>query len=248
MTAVTARLPMPPSVLPPTRFVPAHVLAMPALPLPPAPLVPTPAAPTSAEPRAEPVGRGLSVAEAEALADPARLAELTRLELAACDHNRDVVLAEAAHAAATVAGVPVGLVTALTAERQMLLASHGLRDELRGGLALTRGVPVEWSFCRATVAGHAPVVIEDARRDPRFAGSPPVAGDGIISYVGIPLVTRRQQVIGAVCAVGPVPRRASAAELAHLTALAAEVIAHLERRVGRLDGPMLPRPMPSQPA
>jgi len=80
------------------------------------------------------------------------------------------------------------------------------------------------------------LVIEDFLEDPDYAESP-LGRAGTRFYAGAPLVTNDGYGLGALCVLGTEPRKASSAELAALTDLAAMVMAQIELQhaFGRID-------------
>lgn len=173
---------------------------------------------------APPAVASLTGPEAAAVYHGARLAEVARLGL---DRPAaDAVLSAAVRAAAGALALPIGLVTIVLDEAQFFLAHTGLD----GWMAETHGGPVEWSFCRFAVAAQAPFVVEDAAVHPLVRESPPVTLDALRCYAGVPLVTSRGVAVGTLCVAGTEPRRFADADIETLCALAADVVAHLERR------------------
>ena len=171
-----------------------------------------------------PAAASLTGPEAATVYDAARLAEIARLGL---DRpSADAVLSAAVLAAAGAMALPIGLVTIVLDEAQFFLAHTGLD----GWMAETHGGPVEWSFCRFAVASAAPFVVEDARRHPLVRETPPVTLDSLRCYAGVPLVTSRGVAVGTLCVAGEEPRVFEEADVATLRMLAADVVAHLERR------------------
>jgi len=80
------------------------------------------------------------------------------------------------------------------------------------------------------------LVIEDFLEDPDYAESP-LGRAGTRFYAGAQLVTNDGYGLGALCVLGTEPRKASSAELAALTDLAAMVMAQIELQhaFGRID-------------
>jgi diguanylate cyclase (GGDEF)-like protein len=87
------------------------------------------------------------------------------------------------------------------------------------------------SFCTHTIKARAPMVIENAALDPRFAANPLVVGEPFIaSYLGVPLETPDGYNIGALCGIDRVPRQFSAAQIEIMKSFAALVVDELELR------------------
>lgn len=76
------------------------------------------------------------------------------------------------------------------------------------------------SFCGHAINSHEILVVEDARKDPRFHDNPWVlAEDPIVFYAGAPLVLPSGHVAGTLCVYGPQPRRFDAMDQAILGTL-----------------------------
>jgi serine/threonine protein phosphatase PrpC len=77
------------------------------------------------------------------------------------------------------------------------------------------------SFCTRTVDTGVPLVIPDARTDPRWADNPLVTGDpGIRFYAAAPLAAPSGEIVGALCLVDDQPRDLSPTDHALLEDLA----------------------------
>lgn len=152
--------------------------------------------------------------------EPARLAALKRLDVldTAPEEQFDKIVA----LVRTVLDVPMATVTLVDAHRQWFKAQHGMP---------TVETPRSVSFCTHTVAACAPLMIEDATRDPRVADSPLVTGDPHIrAYLGAPLMTPDGHAVGALCAIDTVARRFTPAQIEVLVGFARLVVDELEMR------------------
>jgi serine phosphatase RsbU (regulator of sigma subunit) len=94
-----------------------------------------------------------------------------------------------------------------------------------------RELPLSYSFCQRVVTGAAPLVVEDARTDPRAAGDPAVTELGVVGYAGMPLTDGKGRVLGSLCAIDIAPRRWPDSELALLADLAAACCDILQLRI-----------------
>jgi GAF domain-containing protein len=159
------------------------------------------------------------------LRDEARLQEIADLDLLSPDV--DPILAEVAERAASRLGLPVSLVSVVLDEALHVAGFHG-PDGL--WLAETRGHPVEWSFCAASVRTRGPLVVEDAEMHPEHRGNPLVTQDGVRCYAGVPLISSRGHVLGNLCVVGLEQRTFAEEDLAVLRGLAEEAVRRIERR------------------
>ncbi|GAB7052074.1 PAS domain S-box protein [Catenuloplanes indicus] len=110
-------------------------------------------------------------------------------------------------------GVPTTLVSLVTADRQVFPG--------RTGMALGE-TPLSHSFCRHVVADDAPMIVTDARTDPRVSDNPAVPELGVIAYAGMPIRVAGET-LGAFCAIDSVPRAWTGTELAVLEDLTAAV-------------------------
>ena len=128
--------------------------------------------------------------------------------------------------AARLLGAPVALVSLVDEERQYFKSCVGLPDVLSD----RRELPLSHSFCQYAVASRLPLVIEDARIDPRLRDNPLVTELGVVAYAGAPLAGAGGQVIGTFCVIDMVPRQWTGDEVELLTTLAAAVSTEIELR------------------
>lgn len=117
---------------------------------------------------------------------------------------------------------PTVLVTLVDEARQWFKA--------RKGLSMPE-TPREWSFCAHAVAANAPLIVNDARADPRFASNPLVTGDpNIRFYCGVPIRSSQGAPLGTLCLIDKEVRQMSPEALASLGDLARLVEEALELR------------------
>jgi len=95
-------------------------------------------------------------------------------------------------------GVPLALITLLDEERQWFPTGSG---------PIPASVPRELTYCDVTAAQDAPLIVPDARKDPRFAGSAYIDVAHTPFYAGAPLHAASGEVIGTFCLMGAFPRR-----------------------------------------
>ncbi len=126
-------------------------------------------------------------------------------------------------------GVPVCLVSIVTADRQYWHAFCGLR----GALGEARGTPREESFCTHAVAARAALVVQDAPAHPFFAHNRLVVEEGLRFYAGVPLFGRLGEALGTLCILDFQPRTFGYFDLELLGVLAKRVLAELEWRERR---------------
>ncbi len=110
-------------------------------------------------------------------------------------------------------GVPIALISLVDADRQWFKSCQGL------GISET---PRSISFCAHALVSDGPLVIPDARRDPRFSDNPLVTAEPYIRfYAGQPLADAQGMKLGTLCILDHRPRTLSQADLDLLKDLAA---------------------------
>ncbi|WP_349367993.1 EAL domain-containing protein [Salinarimonas sp.] len=114
---------------------------------------------------------------------------------------------------------PIALVSLMEADRQWFKARCGLDVD---------GTARDVAFCRFTILGDEPFVIEDAWADARFRDNPLVTGAPHIRfYAGVPLVLEPDVRVGSLCVIDTVPRPFDETDRAALRDLGAAVVAQL---------------------
>ncbi|NDP61289.1 ATP-binding protein [Polaromonas sp.] len=112
-------------------------------------------------------------------------------------------------------GVNIALVSLIDHDRQWFKSRQGLDD-----LETPRNI----SFCGHAILSDAPLVVEDASVDPRFADNPLVTGPlGIRFYAGMPLQGPKGYRVGTLCLIDQKPRPFTPEDAAALRDLAAVV-------------------------
>ncbi len=166
------------------------------------------------------------ICDARLADEDARIAALRRLDV--LDSAAEEPFEKIVTLVRTVLGVEMATVTLVDRDRQWFKARRGI------DVAET---PRSASFCTHTIQQREPLVVEDALLDPRFAGSPLVAGPPHIrSYAGIPLRTPEGYNVGSLCAMDSRVRSFTAAEIAILANFANIVSDELElRMVAQVD-------------
>ena len=101
--------------------------------------------------------------------------------------------------------VDTALISFIDAHRQWHKANVGMDDQQ---------IPLQETLCRHVVKYGGPLIVQDARQDPRFAKSRLVTAEhGLRFYAGIPLKTRDGFVVGTLCAIDREPRKFPARDL-----------------------------------
>ena len=155
-----------------------------------------------------------------------RLAVLRELGL--LDSGPDSSFDALVHAAASLTGCTVALVSLVDEHRQWFKASHGT--------PLTE-TPRDVSPCSYTVLGEELVEITDLRGDPRFVGNPLIeSAPPLRFYAGVPLMFRAA-ILGTLCVMDCQPRRLSVEEREALHGLArvATELLRSHQRMNALD-------------
>ena len=166
----------------------------------------------------------MTPALATTLHDPDRLAALHRLAL--LDSPIEAAFERLTRLAVTFLAAPTALVSLVDADRQFFKSCIGLAEPW----ASLRETPLSHSFCQHAMAARAPMLINDARSDPRVHDNPAIRDLQAISYIGVPLITSDGHALGAFCVIDTAPRVWTEADLAVVQDLAAGVMAEIELR------------------
>jgi len=128
-------------------------------------------------------------------------------------------------------GVDLAMVSLIDTNRQWFKAVCGLEG--------VRETERSIAFCATAIKQDAPLVLTDARADPRFADNPFVTGGiKIRFYAGAPLITPDGYRLGTLCVLDTRPRPdVTAEDVEFLQDLAAVVVDQLEMR--RVSGHVL---------
>lgn len=124
--------------------------------------------------------------------------------------------------AAMICDVPISLVTLLDADRNFLKSHYGLPFN-----ESSRDI----SFCGHTVLDESDLfIVEDARKDARFADNPFVHDMNATFYAGAKLVNPEGYVLGTLCVFDTKPRTLSSRQKKALVSLAYQVVNLFEAR------------------
>jgi serine phosphatase RsbU (regulator of sigma subunit) len=126
-------------------------------------------------------------------------------------------------------GVPVALVSFVSADEQVFPGALGLPDPWQG----SRRTPLTHSFCQHVVRTRAPLAISDARLDPLVWENLAIRDLSVVAYLGIPLVGAAGEVVGSLCAIDHQPRDWTGTEVAVLQDLADACSSELQLRLLR---------------
>ncbi len=118
--------------------------------------------------------------------------------------------------------VSIAAVSFIDRDRQWFKAARGLEGP---------ETPRSIAFCGHVIADAAPLIVEDARSDPRFHDNPLVTGPPHIRfYAGAPLTTPDGHAVGVLCIQDQSPRRFTDEDLLPLRNIAELLVAQLELR------------------
>ena len=127
---------------------------------------------------------------------------------------------------AQIVEAPIALFTVITDKEQFFRSQVGLPEPV----ATTRRTPLSHSFCQYVVLSSAPLEVADAREHPTVKGNPAIEELQVIAYLGVPLITRRGETLGALCAIDRQPREWTERDRSVLRDLAAATVTEVELR------------------
>jgi signal transduction histidine kinase/DNA-binding response OmpR family regulator len=156
--------------------------------------------------------------------ETARLAVLEQYRMGG--FGREPAFDRIAAQAARLFDTPIGLVSLINRDDQCFKGALGLSAP---------GCPRDFAFCAFTILSDQPMIVPDARLDPRFSENPLVADPPHVRfYAGAPLRVRDGFILGALCILDTRPRTFSETDQSRLAALAETVVDLIEMRVGSL--------------
>ena len=142
-------------------------------------------------------------------------------ELSVLDSAKEPVFDSIVELARQQFRVPICLISLVDEERQWFKAVCGL------GIDST---PRELAFCNYTILENKPFIVEDAKKDARFANNALVTGAPFIRfYAGVPLTIAGNLNVGSLCVIDQRPRVFGTNEIARLADLARIVVRLLEQ-------------------
>ena len=153
------------------------------------------------------------------LRDALRLDALRRSEL--MDSEPEEVFDRLTRLATKLLGTPVATMTLVDDERQYFKSSVG---------TAVNETPLSHSFCQHVVTGGVPLVVTDARQDPRVTDNAAIDDLDVIAYCGVPLTDAEGHTLGSFCAIEHSPRQWTEIEIEILTELAHNIMTELDLR------------------
>lgn len=164
----------------------------------------------------------------QSLTDPERLADLDETGL--LHVQDDETFQRYTRVASCLMDTPVSLVSLVAADHQHFVAHEGLPDEV----AEEARTPLSHSFCQHVVTSGEPLVVQDARHDSRVHLNKAIDDLEVIAYLGVPIRTRRDNLLGSFCVIDNKPRDWSDDAVEEMEQLADLVGNEIElRRIGR---------------
>lgn len=133
---------------------------------------------------------------------------------------------------------PVSLVTLLHGERPLFISARGVPEPW----ASRRETPIDFSICERVVASGVPLVLGDARTDPRYAGDTAVRELAMAACLGVPLRAIDGLVIGSLCVLDVRTREWSGNDVLLLESLALGVMHDIEPHLAQERAPVLKTP------
>jgi GAF domain-containing protein len=125
--------------------------------------------------------------------------------------------------ASAICQTPIALITLIDDKRQWFKSHPGIPQT---------ETPKEIAFCTHTIVQTNDImVVNDARRDERFANNPLVTGDTrVIFYAGVPLVNEDGFALGSLCVIDHQHKELTDVQTNALKIIAKQVINKLELR------------------
>jgi hypothetical protein len=157
-----------------------------------------------------------------AVGDPGRLVALERTGL--LDSDPDERFDGLARVAARALGAPMAAVSLVDRDRQFFKSCVGMEEPW----ASERQTPISHSFCQHAVASRRPLVVDDARLDPKLRDNGAIRDMGVIAYAGIPLIGSDGHALGTLCVMDRSPRHWRPEDTALLEEIAHTVVAQIE--------------------
>ena len=146
------------------------------------------------------------------------------------DSGRDPDFDAIAEIASGICGIPIALITFIDESRQYFKSHIGtdFTENLR-----------EFSFCTHAIASTEEImIVEDARKDTRFANNPMVTGPTkVVFYAGVPLVSEQGYALGTICVLDQQTHTLSSSQIQALKSLAEQIVDKIElkRKVASLE-------------
>ncbi|MCB1125829.1 MAG: PAS domain S-box protein, partial [Verrucomicrobiae bacterium] len=127
-----------------------------------------------------------------------------------------------ARLAAQLCDTPIALIGFVDESRVWVKAQVGLN---------CREIPREQAICERVIRAGRPYTVTDLSEDAGFRNHPLVAGEtGLRFFAGIPLIGRRNMIVGTLCVMAPGRRELDPAQYNALEVLGRQVVTQLDLR------------------
>ncbi len=138
------------------------------------------------------------------------------------DTEEELIYDQLTLLASQICGTKISLITLIDQNRAWFKSHVGLK---------INEVPREFAFCNQVVSDKEALVINDTRKDPRYAKNPLVTGAPHISfYAGIPLTDNEGQSLGTLCVLDENPKQLTDLQLRSLHIIASQIVAQFRLR------------------
>ncbi|MEO5702879.1 MAG: EAL domain-containing protein [Gammaproteobacteria bacterium] len=155
----------------------------------------------------------------DVMGDPQRLAALRRSEL--LDTPAEAAFDRLTKLAFDILEVEIAVVNLVDDHRQFYKSQIGIPGP-------ERSYPLNHGFCQYVVASGEILSIEDTLQKPLFSDNPVTTTWGVRAYLGIPLITADQYVLGTLSVFDKQPRAWTPKQIDMLRNIAAAVITEIE--------------------
>jgi len=163
----------------------------------------------------------------QSLLPPDEDARLALLASYGLDYQSEKNLDDIVRLVVRLCDAPIAMITFVDEHRQWFKAKVGLSFG---------ETPRQIAFCAHTVQSDAPLIVNDALRDPRFATNPLVIGSPYIRfYAGFPLVATTGSAVGTLAVMDTRARTLEPLAFQALQVMAAQVVNWLQLRRSLLD-------------
>jgi hypothetical protein len=141
------------------------------------------------------------------------------------DSGREADFDDITALASHICGTSISLITMVDEDRQWFKSARGLEGDMTE-------TPREDAFCAYNILDpSAPLVVPDARLDPRFADNPLVTGEPKITfYAGTPLISSEGYALGSLCVIDQREMGLNGQQLDALERLGRQVVKLIELR------------------
>ncbi|MEL7232876.1 MAG: GAF domain-containing protein [Chloroflexota bacterium] len=147
-------------------------------------------------------------------------------KLAMLDADEEPFFDRLTHLASEVIGVPVSLVSMVSANYQFFKSSVCKPETWNS----ERRTPLSHSFCQHVVTTGKPLIVEDAREVDFLKDNLAIPDLDVISYLGMPLRTEDGENLGSFCVIDSQPHKWTDDEIAIIEAFSRVVNAEIDAR------------------